>query len=560
MLKNASITRNFALTAGAALLLLAAAVTLVMVQMRSIMLDQKRAEIRHTVDAAVTIMQGTYEAAKAGGASDADALKAAGNVLRSSRFDSGNYFYIYDLSGDTLMHPIRKDLEGKNNLGLKDKNGVMIIQEFIKEVQANKAGFTEYHWKKPGDAVESVKIAYNALLPGTKAFVGSGLHVDDVDNALWREAGTLVVKVLPLAALFVLLALYLGRSLSRAVRQLTGSVEGIAAGKLETAIEGVDRADEIGVIARALQVFRDALAENQQAEAEARARRLAERQRQERVDAEIASFERSADSVVLTISSAANQLEAAANELSQVAKHTTIEASTVAAAATQTSTTFHGLASAGEELSGTAAEISRILAESTKAAADAVASVRTTDESAQALASAASRIGSVISLINGLAEQTNLLALNATIEAARAGDAGKGFAVVASEVKALANQTAKATSEISEMVNQIQQATSDTVIAIKEIDGAIALIDRATAEIAGSVGEQERATREIASNVQQAVSGTEEVSRSITAVSATAGHTEGASQQVLGSAADLARQAETMRSEVQRFLQTVRAA
>uniref|UniRef100_UPI0024E01682 methyl-accepting chemotaxis protein n=1 Tax=Rhabdaerophilum sp. SD176 TaxID=2983548 RepID=UPI0024E01682 len=190
----------------------------------------------------------------------------------------------------------------------------------------------------------------------------------------------------------------------------------------------------------------------------------------------------------------------------------------------------------------------------------AVASVRTTDESAQALASAASRIGSVISLINGLAEQTNLLALNATIEAARAGDAGKGFAVVASEVKALANQTAKATSEISEMVNQIQQATSDTVIAIKEIDGAIALIDRATAEIAGSVGEQERATREIASNVQQAVNGTEDVSRSIAAVSATAGHTEGAAQQVLGSAADLARQAETMRSEVQRFLQTVRAA
>uniref|UniRef100_UPI0024DF68BB cache domain-containing protein n=1 Tax=Rhabdaerophilum sp. SD176 TaxID=2983548 RepID=UPI0024DF68BB len=391
MLKNASITRNFALIAGAALVLLAGAITLVMMQTRSIMLDQKRAEIRNTVDAAVTVMQGAYEAAKAGGASDADAVRAAGNVLRTSRFDNGNYFYIYDLSGDTLMHPIRKDLEGKNNLGLKDKNGVMIIQEFIKVVQANKAGFTEYYWKKPGDDVETVKIAYNALLPGTKAFVGSGLHVDDVDKALWREAVVLAAKILPLAAVFVLFALYLGRSLSRAVRQLTGSVEGIAAGQLDTAIEGVERHDEIGVIARALQVFRDALAQNQQAEAEARARRLDERERQSRVDAEISSFERNADSVVLTISSAANQLEAAANELSQAAKHTTMEASTVASAATQTSTTFHGLAAAGEELSGTAGEISRILAESTKAAAEAVASVRTTDESAQALASAASR-------------------------------------------------------------------------------------------------------------------------------------------------------------------------
>ncbi len=560
MLKNASIARNFAFIAGAALLLLVGAVTLVMVQTRSIMLDQKRAEIRNTVDAAVTVMQGAYDAAKAGGASDADAIKAAGNVLRSSRFDGGNYFYIYDLTGDTLMHPIRKDLEGKNNLGLKDKNGVMIIQEFVKEVQANKAGFTEYYWKKPGAEVETVKIAYNALLPGTKAFVGSGLHVDDVDAALWREVRSVVLKMMPLAIAFMLFALFVGRSLSRALRHLTGSVEGIAAGRLDTAIEGVERRDEIGVIARALQVFRDALAEKQQSDQEAGARREAERHRQARVDSEIASFERNADSVVLTISSAANQLEAAANELSHAAKHTTMEASTVAAAAHQTSTTFHGLAAAGEELSGTAGEISRILGESTKAASDAVASVRTTDESAQALASAASRIGSVISLINGLAEQTNLLALNATIEAARAGDAGRGFAVVANEVKALANQTAKATSEISEMVNQIQQATSDTVIAIREIDGAIALIDRATAEIAGSVGEQERATREIASNVQQAVNGTEEVSRSITAVSATAGHTEGAAQQVLGSAADLARQAEVMRGEVQRFLQTVRAA
>ena len=560
MLKNASIGRNFALLAGAALLLLAAAVTLALFQARTIMLEQKRAEIRHTVDAAVTIMQGAYEAAKAGGANEAEALRRAGNVLRSARFDNGNYFYIYELDGNTLMHPIRKDLEGKNNLGLKDKNGLMIIQEFIREVKANKAGFTEYFWKKPGDEVETVKIAYNALLPGTTAFVGSGLHVDDVDAALLREARGMALKMGPLALLFVMFALFIGRGLSRALRGLTHAVEGIAAGQLDTTITGVDRRDEIGVIARALQVFRDALAEKQATDDEARQRREAERERQQRVASEIAAFEHTADSVVLTISSAATELEAAANELSQAAQHTTLEASTVAAAATQTSTTFHGLAAAGEQLSGTAAEISRVLAESTRATQAAVSSVRATDSSAQALSDAAGRIGNVVSLINGLAEQTNLLALNATIEAARAGDAGRGFAVVASEVKALANQTAQATSEISDMVNQIQNATGQTVSAIKDIDAAIALIDRATAEIAGSVGEQERATREIAGNVQQAVSGTEEVSRSINAVSATASHTEGAAQQVLGSAADLARQAEMMRGEVQRFLQTVRAA
>ncbi len=213
---------------------------------------------------------------------------------------------------------------------------MMIIQAFIREVKANKAGFTEYYWKKPGDEVETVKIAYNALLPGTNAFVGSGLHVDDVDAALLREAKGMALKMGPLAVLFVVFALYIGRGLSGALRSLTHAVEGIAAGRLDTTITGVERRDEIGVIARALHVFRNALAEKQATDDEARQRRESERHRQERVAAEIATFEHTADSVVLTISSAATELEAAANELSQAAKHTTLEASTVAAAATQT--------------------------------------------------------------------------------------------------------------------------------------------------------------------------------------------------------------------------------
>jgi methyl-accepting chemotaxis protein len=560
MFRQASVTRNFAVLTVSALALLAAAVFLVMTQMRMIMLDQKRAEIRSTVEAAVTVLQGAFDAAKAGGTKPDEALRKAANVLRSARFDNGNYLYIYDFQGNTLMHPIRKDLEGKNNFGLKDKNGLFIIQEFTKMVKANKAGFTEYYWKKPGQNIETVKIAYNAQLPGTDAFVGSGLHVDDVDAALWKETLAIVAKMAPLMLAFAAFAMFLGRGISRALGSLTASVEGVAAGALDTPVHGVDRQDEIGVIARSLQVFREALRARQLAsQAETAAREQAV-QRQVEIEKAIGAFEMTADSVVLTISSAATELEAAANELSGSAQNTTVEASSVAAAAQETSTSFQGLAAAGEELSGTAAEISRILGETTHAAAGAVASVRATDANAEALASAAGRIGAVVGLINGLAEQTNLLALNATIEAARAGDAGRGFAVVASEVKELANQTARATSEISEMVTQIQQATNETVSAIREIDQSIALIDRATAEISGSVGEQERATNEIAQNVQQAVAGTEDMTRSITSVSSTADDTASAARQVFASAGDLARQADTMRAEVQRFLQTVRAA
>jgi methyl-accepting chemotaxis protein len=560
MLKNFSIARKFALIILSAIAVMAIGTFVQLMQMRTGMIDQKRAEIRNTVDAAASILKSTYDAAVASGAKPEDAIRTAGNVLRASRFDNGNYFYIYDLSGDTLMHPLRKDLEGKNNLGLKDKNGVMIIQEFIKEVKAKGGGFTDYYWKKPGQDVETLKIAYNALIPGTQAFVGSGLHADDVDAVLIKQAIETALIVTPLFLLFCGLAHLVMRNVSSGVKDLTGSVEGIAAGALDTEVKGVDRGDEVGVVARALLGFRDALVAKDAADRNMAAAQERDRSRQQAIEHAIRTFEEKVNSAVVTISSTATELEASANELARTAENTTMEASTVAAAATQTNTTFHGLAAAGEQLSGTAAEISRILREATDASAGAVSSVRATDDSAQRLVSAASRIGAIVELIRGLAEQTNLLALNATIEAARAGDAGRGFAVVATEVKELANQTAKATNDISEMIAEIQGAIDSTVGSIKDIDQSIALIERATGAIAGSVGEQERATHEIAGNVQQAVNGTDEVTRAITQVSSAANETAAATSQVHGAAGDLSRQAEVMRVEVERFLANVRAA
>jgi methyl-accepting chemotaxis protein len=178
----------------------------------------------------------------------------------------------------------------------------------------------------------------------------------------------------------------------------------------------------------------------------------------------------------------------------------------------------------------------------------------------KALAEAAQKIGDVVKLINDIAGQTNLLALNATIEAARAGEAGKGFAVVASEVKSLATQTAKATEDIANQVKAIQSATGDSVAAIEGITTTITRINEIATTVASAVEEQGAATKEIARNVQQASAGTTEVSRNISGVTQAAGETGAASSQVLGAASDLAKQGETLRAEVSRFLADIRAA
>jgi len=376
----------------------------------------------------------------------------------------------------------------------------------------------------------------------------------------WSEISALAVGLLVVATL-IGSALFAVFTIARPIRRIGDVLLELAAGNKAVDIPYATRGDEVGDNARAAKTFKDNLLRMEQMEVEQKqveARAAEGRKADMRKLAD--EFQSAVGNIIDTVSSASTELEASAATLTKTAETTQQLSTTVAAASEQASANVNSVASASEQMSGSVSEIGRQVKESSKIALEAVQQAQKTDARIAELSQAAGRIGDVVKLITSVAEQTNLLALNATIEAARAGDAGKGFAVVAHEVKALAAQTAKATEEISTQIAGMQAATHDSVVAIKEIGGTIDRMSDIAAAIAATVEEQGAATQEISRNVQQAAQGTAEVAVNITSVNRGASETGSASAQVLTSAQSLASESNHLKLEVEKFLDTVRAA
>jgi len=344
------------------------------------------------------------------------------------------------------------------------------------------------------------------------------------------------------------------------VRKLTSVMGDLAQSRWETQVPFASQGDEVGQMARAVEVFKENGIANERMQAE-RAEAQAERERrQARIEAMIQDFDTRVSAMLAVVAEAATEMEATAHSMSATADATSQRATTVAAATEEASSNVQTVASASEELSASINEIARQVQQSSDVASSAVAIASRTDIQVKGLVEAATKIGDVVQLINDIAGQTNLLALNATIEAARAGDAGKGFAVVASEVKALATQTSKATDEIAAQIEQIQSATHESVTSIGEIAEVIGQISEIASIISAAVTEQGAATQEIARNVEQAAEGTNEVAQNVVGVNQAANETGEAAQMVLTATSRLSKQAEALNHDITRFLEDIRAA
>jgi methyl-accepting chemotaxis protein len=353
--------------------------------------------------------------------------------------------------------------------------------------------------------------------------------------------------------------LIIRRSIAQPLSVITATIKRVAEGDEHVEVPHTGRADEIGALARAIQVFQEAMERNRNLNSQVLQDSRAREERARYIETSVEAFRGAIGAVLRAVTDNASAMRATAQSISRVTSDASGRAIAAASATEQASSNVYAVASAAEELSTSVEEIGRQVRQSAGVVEQAGLRTEKSVAEIESLAAATQRIDGVLNLIQTIAEQTNLLALNATIEAARAGDAGRGFAVVAHEVKALAEQTAKATSEIGQNVSLIQTSTRNAVDAVREIGHAVNNINEVTSNIAGAVDQQDAATREISANAQSAAEGNETLVANIGSLRDAIGETSKAATSVLAASSDLTSTAETLSSEVDKFFHNLRA-
>jgi methyl-accepting chemotaxis protein len=563
LLKNGAIPAKLAAMTIVGAISMAMVASIILLIARNQLVTERVEKAHAMVDAVWQLAEGFQRAAAAGEMSEDEAKKrfyaANANVWYENHT---NYVFIYDYeTGLCVSNPGVSKFIGKDMREAKDANGLPFAAIMMDLARKGEGTLRYTFLRSNTDPTPLDKVAYTRGFAPWHLMIASAEYMSEVDASFWSMVRTASLVIALLMLVSIAIAWAITRSVVKPLSALKERMASLSTGELDAPVCNTDRSDEIGEMARTVQVFRDAMIETERMRGEqAGAEQRQMQQRKDEMTRLADQFEREVGEIVNLVSTAAHRLEASSTTLTRTA--TTVEqvSQRASGASEQASANVHSVAAASEQLASSIGEITRQVESSARIAGEAVDQAQRTDARMSQLSQAAGRIGDVVDLIQSIAGQTNLLALNATIEAARAGDAGRGFAVVASEVKSLAEQTAKATDEISQQITDIQSATQDSVNAIKEIGATIGRISEISAAIASAVEQQGAATQGISDNVQRAAAGTSEVATSIADVQRGVANAGGASSEVLSAAQSLASESNRLKREVANFMDTIRAA
>ncbi len=474
-----------------------------------------------------------------------------GKFIRYGAMQNANFATFIEFTDEKLRHLLRKAISPTIQSKYEEMRNLAERTPFDGDI----SGISGPDWfKSSSQRIEALKLVEDKI---DSYIVEQALNIAaSANKAFW----SMVAGMLALLAFTAIISVAIARSISEPIKNLTHNMNQLAQNDKSTPPLGQDRRDEIGEMARAVEVFRVNAIKNTEQETAQKA--LAKQVEQDKVTVmtKLADvFDANVGGIVSTVSSASAELQSTAQSMTDISTQTSDQAMAASTASGQASSNVQSVAASTEEMTSTINEINQQVMQASSISRQAVQEVGKTGQQMEILAQNANKIGEVVELISGIAAQTNLLALNATIEAARAGESGKGFAVVANEVKDLASQTAKATDEITQQIGDVQTATKQATTSMQDVGRTIARVDEISTAIAAAMEVQGAATQEIARNVSLASIGTQQVSDNIASVSEASNEAGAASGEVMSAASELSQQAEFLKGEVDKFIIQVRA-